>query len=111
MPMNWPAREGLLLLGGILFAFLVWVPMVINVLPKLAGRETGEWEWGWAHLPGFFGAQGADHAVMSWLVALAPYFLVQAGRMANWLLRAFRARRARQGARQSPPGRPDQLRS
>ena len=106
--MKWPAREGLFLLGGILFAFLVWVPVVINVLPRLAGREPGDWQWGWAQLPGFFGARGAGHAVMSWLVALTPYFLMQAGRIANGVVRT---RRGRRGPRQPPPGMPDQLRS
>ncbi len=91
--MKWPAREGLLLLGGVLFAFLVWVPVVINVLPRLAGREPEPWRWGLEHLPEFFGSQGAGHAAMSWIMALVPYFLVQVARVANWSVRKFRRRR------------------
>ena len=84
------AREGLLLLGGVLFAFLVWVPVVINVLPGLVGREPGPWRWGLEHVPEFFGARGAGHAVVSWLMALLPYFLLQLGRIVNRSVRVFR---------------------
>lgn len=104
--MTWPAREVALLLGGVLFAFVAWIPVVINVLPKLAGRDTGDWQWGFEHLPEFFGSQGASHAVMSWVVALIPYLLMQAGRVANWIVRTVRRRR------EAPEGldtMPDQL--
>lgn len=104
MTMKWPAREGLLLLGGILFAFGVWVPIVINVLPQLAGRETGPWEWGVEHLPGFFGTKGARHAVMSWIVALFPYAVMQVARLANWGVRLWRRQR---GLREVRGGMPD----
>ena len=104
--MKWPAREGLLLLGGVLFAFFVWVPVVINVLPKLAGREPGYWQWGFEHLPEFFGSQGAGHAVMSWVMALIPYFLVQVGRIANRYVRIFRSKRDAVGV---PVKIPDQF--
>lgn len=90
--MKWPAREGLLWLAGVLVAFLVWVPVVINVLPRLAGREPGPWQWGFELLPEFFGSQGADHAVKSWMMALVPYLLLQVGRVANWSVREFRGR-------------------
>lgn len=104
--MKWPAREGLFLLGGVLFAFFVWVPVVINALPQLAGRDTGPWEWGFEHLPGFLGSQGASHALMSWVVALIPYFLVQVGRVANWSVQAYRRKRGSPGGRARMP---DQL--
>ena len=41
--MRWPAKEGVFLLSGSLFAFLVWIPVVVNVLPKFVGREPGPW--------------------------------------------------------------------
>lgn len=104
--MKWPAREGLLLLASILFAFVVWVPVVINVLPRLAGREAEPWRWGLEHVPEFFGSQGFHHAVMSWLMALVPYFLVQAARVANRSVRKFRRRRDARGGQADMP---DQL--
>lgn len=104
--MKWPAREGLLLLGGLLFAFIVWVPVVINVLPRLAGRDPEPWRWGLEHLPEFFGSQGAGHAVMSWLMALLPYLLVQLGRVANWSVRTLRGRG---GTPEVPGRRPEQV--
>ncbi len=81
---RWLAREGILLLGGVLCAFLVWIPLVINVLPRWVGKEPGPTRWGGEHLPEFFGSQGAGHAVASWLMALLPYLLVQAGRILAW---------------------------
>ncbi len=92
MGMKWPAREGLLLLAGVLFAFVVWVPVVINVLPRFARRDPGPWQWGLELLPEFFGSQGASHAVMSWFMALMPYLLMQVVRVANWSVRKFRRR-------------------
>ncbi len=86
-------REGLLLLGGVLFAFLVWIPVVINVLPDFVGRDPEPWRWGFEHVPEFFGSQGADHAVTSWLVALIPYFILQLGRVVNWSVRIVRSKR------------------
>ncbi len=86
-------REGWLLLGGVLFAFLVWIPVVINVLPDFVGRDPEPWRWGFEHVPEFFGSQGADHAVTSWLVALIPYFILQLGRVVNWSVRIVRSKR------------------
>ncbi len=104
--MRWPVREGLLLLGGVLFAFFAWVPLVINVLPRLVGRHPGQWQWGLEHLPEFFGSHGADHAIASWFVALIPYLLVQLGRVVNRAVRIFR----RKGdARHVIAKMPDQL--
>lgn len=103
--MKWPAREGLFLLAGILFAFVVWVPVVINMLPRLAGRDPGPWHWGLEHLPEFVGSQGAGHAVMSWVVALIPYFLVQLGRVGNWAVRTFRGKRDTPAIRAKLPER------
>jgi hypothetical protein len=91
--MKWPAREGVLLLGGILFAFLVWIPVVINVLPQLVGKEPGPWRWGFEHVPEFFGSQGADHAAASWLVALLPYVVLQLSRFIAWSVQTFRSKR------------------
>ncbi len=94
-------REGLLLLSGVLFAFLVWIPVVINVLPDFVGRDPEPWRWGFEHVPEFFGSQGTDHAVTSWLVALIPYFILQLGRVVNRSVRFFRnkgdAREVRDG--------------
>ena len=88
--MRWPAKEGVFLLSGILFAFLVWIPVVVNVLPKFVGREPGPWRWGLEHVPEFFGSHGAGYAVASWLVALLPYFLLQLGRFITWSVRTLR---------------------
>ncbi len=97
-------REGWLLLGGVLFAFLVWIPVVINVLPDFVGRDPEPWRWGFEHVPEFFGSQGADHAVTSWLVALIPYFILQLGRIVNRSVRIFRNKG---DAREGIGGTPD----
>ena len=93
MNMKWTTREGVLLLCGIVFAFLVWIPVVINVLPKLAGKEPGAWRWGFEHVPEFFGSQGANHAVASWLVALLPYLVLQLSRFIGWSVQSYRRKR------------------
>ncbi len=89
--MRWPAKEGVFLLGGILVALLVWIPVVVNVLPSLVGREPGPWRWGLEHVPEFFGSRGTGHAIASWLVALLPYFLLQLGRFVRWSVRTLRS--------------------
>lgn len=88
------AREGVLLLGGVLCAFLVWIPVVINLLPRWFGKDPGPTRWGGEHLPEFFGSQGAAHAVASWIIALVPYLLVQTGRILAWSLLRLRRKRA-----------------
>ena len=98
--MKWPVREGVLLLGGILFAFLVWIPVVINFLPKLVGRDPGAWRWGIEHVPEFFGSRGADHAVASWLVALLPYLVLQLSRFIGLSVQTFSSKRETPGNRQ-----------